>query len=122
MLRRSVAITIACLGLALPALAHSPARTSTDSKPTSAVADALGCGDYTHHESPEWDSNARWRMRAARHLDCVALAIDRALDEKPAAAQSGREFSGEVRISRADLERIRTWAFWAKDAAMRIGR
>ena len=59
------------------------------------------------------DSDARWvwRLRAYRHLDCVNAIVERALSS----ASSDR-----VEISRADLERIRAEAWYARDAAPRI--
>jgi hypothetical protein len=62
------------------------------------------------------DENMRWRWRAYRHLDCVLALVDRALEE----GRGGED--GTVTISRDELERIRTMAFWGKDAAARIGR
>ena len=122
MMRYCLAFIIWCFALALPATAHSPvARPSSDLLSGDASAHALGCGNYAYQESPEWDSNDRWRMRAARHLDCVVSIADRALSRTSAGVQSA-ESSEELRLSREDLEHIRTWAYWAKDAAMRIGR
>jgi hypothetical protein len=53
-----------------------------------------------------------WRLRAYQHLDCVNGIIDRAL----------RSTSNDrVEVSRDDLERIRAEAWYARDAAARIG-
>ena len=62
------------------------------------------------------DDSARWRWRAYRHLDCVMAVVDRALED----GRTSEE--GVVTLSREELERIRTMAFWAKDAAARIAR
>jgi hypothetical protein len=61
------------------------------------------------------DSDARWlwRLRADHHLDCVDAIVTRALTSA----------SGDrVDVPRADLERIRAEAWYARDAAARIGR
>ena len=54
-----------------------------------------------------------WRARAYRQLDCVIGTLERAMQST----------NGDVvTLSREDAERLRSLAFWAKDAAARIGR
>ncbi len=72
--------------------------------------EAQGCGTFATGEEPA-DDDAKWRLRAYRHIDCVVGLVDR--------AQNG---TGDVRLSREEADRLRTWALWAKDAAQRIGR
>jgi hypothetical protein len=68
----------------------------------------------TPQPDPEFsDTRWVWRLRAYRHLDCVDAIVDRAL----AKASTDR-----IEISRADLERIRAEAWYARDAAARIGQ
>lgn len=72
--------------------------------------------DTTPDNEPQ-DSRWQWRSRAFRHLDCVTTLIDHALVE------SGTDDeSGQIRLSREELERIRTLVWWARDAAARIGQ
>jgi hypothetical protein len=59
------------------------------------------------------DSNTWWRFTVTSDLDCVSALVDRALEA---------DEEGDVTIARADLERIRSMAESAKDAALRIGR
>ncbi len=65
------------------------------------------------HDNAEW----RWRLRAYRHLDCVTAVVDAAL-----AKSSTNRVDEHVIIPRRELERIRDHAWWARDAAARIGR
>jgi len=59
------------------------------------------------------DTRWLWRLRAYRHLDCVNAIVSRALSSA----------SGDrVEVPRADLERLRTEAWYARDAAARIGQ
>ena len=68
-------------------------------------------------ENPRWI----WRLRAYRYLDCVLMLVDGALATRRVAATSGDD-NQLVQLSRNDLERIRTLAWWARDAAARIGQ
>jgi hypothetical protein len=62
---------------------------------------------------PEYsDTRWLWRLRAYRHLDCLNAIVDRALTSTR---------GDRVELSRADLERIRNEAWYARDAAARIG-
>jgi hypothetical protein len=59
------------------------------------------------------DTRWLWRLRAYRHLDCVNAIVSHALTSA----------SGDrVEVPRADLERIRAEAWYARDAAARIGQ
>ena len=57
-----------------------------------------------------------WRWMAYRELDCAIEAIERAM--KKTADSEERT----VTLTREELEQLRARAFWAKDAAARIGR
>jgi hypothetical protein len=65
------------------------------------------------------DARWRWRLRAFHHLDCVTTLIDAALRD---ATPRNNESPSDVRMPRDDLERMRTLARWARDAAARIGQ
>jgi hypothetical protein len=93
---------------AVPAL---PADSVASSAAQACRTDAMPDGESQ-------DSRWQWRLRAFRHLDCVTTLIDNVL----AAGGEDDEAPREVRISREDLERIRTLAWWARDAAARIGQ
>ena len=138
-------ITAAACGLtlALPALAVAQipttepgqsGRTTNDaihlsSRPLPAKAYAAvpgvdpaaeSCRVDTVPQQPEpEDSRWIWRLRAYRHLDCVVALVDDALR---GAGIDGGDHANAVRLSRRDLERIRTLAWWARDAAARIGQ
>jgi hypothetical protein len=62
------------------------------------------------------DENARWRLRAYRHLDCLISKLEVAMDRPSTAGKDN------VSLSREEAEQLRTLAWWAKDAAARIGR
>ena len=88
-----------------------PALTGADVSPvTSSAAESL-CPSQAvpEHSDTRW----LWRLRAYQHLDCVTAIVDRAL-----AGSSG----DRIELSRADLERIRAGAWYARDAAARIGQ
>ena len=93
---------------AVPAL---PADSAASSAAPACWTDAMPDADSQ-------DSRWQWRLRAFRHLDCVTTLIDNVL----APGGEDDESSREVRMSREDLERIRTLAWWARDAAARIGQ
>lgn len=57
-----------------------------------------------------------WRWKAYRELDCAIEAIERAM------RTSARSEAGTVTLTRDELEHLRARAFWARDAAARIGR
>jgi hypothetical protein len=89
-----------------------PALTGVDAAPvtTSAHTQPAACAPQP---DPDYsDTRWVWRLRAYRHLDCVNGIVERALSSA----------SGDrVELSRADLERIRAEASYARDAAARIG-
>jgi hypothetical protein len=104
-------------------LTSRPLRVETYAAvPGAAVDDsaAQACRfDEAAQPSEPADPRWLWRLRAYRHLDCVITLADAALDD------DAREGGGErdtVRLSREDLERIRILAWWARDAAARIGQ
>jgi hypothetical protein len=85
--------------------------------PTAIVPAAVqSCRVDTAPDTEPQDSRWQWRLRAFRHLDCVTTLIDHALVESGAGEASRR-----IQVSRDELERIRTLAWWARDAAARIG-
>ena len=84
----------------------------------SSAADSCRVDSIAAESEPD-DPRWRWRLRAFRHLDCVNALVDAALTGAAALNDEGRR---EVRVSRDDLERIRTLAWWARDAAARIGQ
>jgi hypothetical protein len=127
--------TAVCLSLTLPAVAgaQAPGASSSVRQPhaqavtTSASQDdredprpvCAADGDVREPDDPRW----RWRLRAYRHLDCMVNLVDEALTARAGASTGeGSRRAGSVAISREDLERIRTLAWWARDAAARIGQ
>ena len=85
-----------------------------------ATAAAQACRVFSTASEPELiDPRWLWRLRAYRHLDCIATLVDTAL--RPVTA-AGRNDDRNVPVAREDLERIRTLAWWARDAAARIGQ
>ena len=74
----------------------------------------------TKEPEPE-DSRWKWRLRAFHYLDCVVTLVDSSLRASGTNA-ADTDKHGEVRLSREDLERIRMLAWWARDAAARIGQ
>jgi hypothetical protein len=100
-------LTLIALGMAFAV----PTLTGAHLPPAMVSDQELAC---TRQPDPEYsDSRWSWRLRAYRHLDCVNAIVDRALTS----ASSDR-----VELSRADLERIRAEAWYARDAAARIGQ
>jgi hypothetical protein len=88
-----------------------PALTGADVPPVTSSAPESLCAPQPVPESS--DTRWLWRLRAYQHLDCVNAIVDRALT-----ASSG----DRIELSRADLERIRAEAWYARDAAARIGQ
>jgi hypothetical protein len=111
MSRVSLKMSALGMALALPALAGA------QSDHPQQHAASQNCG-WEEPQSGSEDARWQWRLRAYRHLDCVTTIVDQALSAKPARTDS----KDTVEISRQDLERIRTLAWWARDAAARIGQ
>ena len=102
-----VRLTLIALGMAFAV----PALTGAIMPPVTSPNQESAC---TPQGDPDYsDSRWVWRLRAYRHLDCVNAIIDRALSSSA---------SDRIELSRADLERIRTEAWYARDAAARIGQ
>ena len=137
MVRITSVVATFCLALLLPALADAQGSNDRTVGPaarltarplaatmyaavpgTPSVVQSCRVEDVPPGPEPD-DPRWRWRLRAFHHLDCVAALIDAALrDAKPRDNEAPRD----VPMSRDDLERIRTLAWWARDAAARIGQ
>ena len=102
-----VRLVLIALGMAFAV----PALTGANLPPATTLTEEAACTLQPDPESS--DTRWVWRLRAYRHLDCVNAIVDRAL----ANASTDR-----IEISRADLERIRAEAWYARDAAARIGQ
>src|SRR5687767_7204295 len=61
------------------------------------------------------DQSMRWRLRAYHNLDCLMGKLERAM-QRPAGTRRD-----EVTLSREEAEQLLNLAWWAKDAAQRIG-
>jgi hypothetical protein len=88
-----------------------PAFTGANVTPVPTFTEPAACTPQPDPDYP--DTRWVWRLRAYRHLDCVHAIVERALSTAP---------GDRVELSRADLERIRTEAWSARDAAARIGQ
>jgi hypothetical protein len=100
-----VRLVLIALGMAFAV----PALTGADAPVPTTVTPPAACTPQP--DSDYSDTRWVWRLRAYRHLDCVNAIVERALSSA----------SGDrVEISRAELERIRTEAWYARDAAARI--
>jgi hypothetical protein len=58
----------------------------------------------------------RWRWRANQTLSCLIGTLDQAMNRP---ANVGKE---HVTLPRDEIEQLRKLAWWARDAAQRIGR
>ena len=67
-------------------------------------------------EPRELTEEYRWRWRAYQNLGCLISTLEQAL-YRP--ANVGKE---QVTLSRDEVEKLRNLAWWARDAAQRIGR
>ena len=121
MFRTRVMLSALCLALTAPVLANEPANV-LESRPQSAEVLAAAAGMPTSAREcsvPEvtvpYTEEHYWRWTAYRELDCAIEAIERAM-------KSADSEEGTVMLTREELERLRARAFWAKDAAARIGR
>jgi hypothetical protein len=120
MFRTRVMLSALCLALTAPVLANEPAKV-LESRPQSADVLAAASGIVGARECtvPEvavpYNEEYYWRWTAYRELDCAIEAIERAM-------KSADSEEGTVTLTREELEQLRARAFWAKDAAARIGR
>jgi hypothetical protein len=121
MCRTRVMLSALCLALTAPVLANEPAGV-LESRPQSAEVRAAASGTATGPREcsvPEvtvpYTEEYFWRWTAYRELDCAIEAIERAM-------KSADSEEGTVTLTREELEHLRARAFWAKDAAARIGR
>jgi hypothetical protein len=62
------------------------------------------------------DESMRWRLRAYNNLDCLMSKLEQASNRPDNAGRS------DVKLSRQEIEQLMNLAWWAKDAAQRIGR
>jgi hypothetical protein len=116
-----VMLSALCLALTAPVLANEPAKVLASrpqpaellAAPSVIPTSAKACSvpEVTVPSAEEY----YWRWRAYRELDCAIEAIERAMKN------AGSE-EGTVTVTREELEHLRARAFWAKDAAARIGR
>jgi hypothetical protein len=99
-----------------PTRISEPAKTvSSRSVLTSAPDDSQVCP--TTADLPETtDGKARWGLRAYNSLDCVISIVEKAMN------QARSKQTNNVRLSRKEAEQIGDTAWWARDAAARIGR
>jgi hypothetical protein len=110
-----VQLTLIALGMAFAVPALTGARASNQITtgaiaPSTTFSSPAAC--MPQPDSDDMDTRWVWRLRAYRHLDCVAAIVERALSSA----------SGDrVELSRDGLERIRAEAWYARDAAARIG-
>jgi hypothetical protein len=114
MTRMLCMVSICFLALPLSGLAAAQSRdgsaqTTTHAAPAphADACDLEAAMDTT--ANPEYF----WRLRAYQKLDCLIGIVEKAL-----AAKGGQS----VMFSREEVERLRTLAIWAKDAAVRIDR
>ena len=121
MFRTRLMLSALCLALTAPVLANEPAKV-LESRPQSAEVLAAAAGMPTNARecsvsevTVPYNEEYYWRWTAYRELDCAIEAIERAM-------KSADSEEGTVTLTREELEHLRTRAFWAKDAAARIGR
>ena len=105
-----LAIILTVSGAVLAQAQASQGNSDPDTRPATNSTVNSVCAPHEHSE--DIDSRWFWRLRAYRHLDCVNGIVDRALTSTS---------SDRIEMSRDDLERIRNEAWYARDAAARIG-
>jgi hypothetical protein len=121
MFRRALILSAICLLLTVttianeaPVLESRPQRAEVLAAASGLPASAWACS------APEvtvpYNTEYYWRWEAYRQLDCSIEVIERAMK------QSADSEEGTLTLTREELEQLRTRAFWAKDAAARIGR
>jgi hypothetical protein len=111
-------MSVLAMVVALPAMPAAPVALASAQAGHAPAPGTGACGWESPQPEPD-DPRWRWRLRAYRHLDCVMTLVDRAL-KTGTAAPNGKDDT--VPVSRAELEQIRTLAWWARDAAGRIGQ
>jgi hypothetical protein len=116
---RVAIVFAACIALIVPARAVGLAPVQGDGQGVKSSVQPAACEEPAGQEPT--DDMYRWRLRVYRHLDCVMSLVDTALKRADESRGRGGD-DRHVTVSRQDLERIRTLALWAKDAAARIGR
>jgi hypothetical protein len=99
-----------CMLIALGMAFAVPVLTAADVTPGIACTQPAACTPQPDPDYP--DTQWIWRLRAYRHLDCVNALVERALSTP----------GNRVEVPRADLDRIRAEAWYARDAAARIGQ
>jgi hypothetical protein len=101
-------LVMAGLCLAILAFTASGARAQETGSPASQACST--------DEPRELTEEYRWRWRAYQNLGCLIDTLEQAL-HRP--ANAGKE---QVTLSRDEVEQLRKLAWWARDAAQRIGR
>ena len=101
-------LVIAGLCLAILAITASGVSAQVTGSPASQVCST--------DEPRELTEEYRWRWRAHQTLGCLISTLDQALHRPD---NVGKE---QVTLSRDEVEQVRKLAWWARDAAQRIGR
>ena len=97
-------------GLCLATLACTPNGASAQE--TGSPAPEVCSTDEPRELTEEY----RWGWRANQNLSCLISMLDQAMNQP---AIVGKE---HVTLSRDEVEQFRKLAWWARDAAQRIGR
>ena len=121
MFRTRVMLSALCLALTAPVLANEPAVLKSRLQSAEVLAASSGLpASAWECSAPEvtvpFNEEYYWRWTAYRELDCAIEAIERVMKK------SADSEEGTVTLTREELEQLRARAFWAKDAAARIGR
>jgi hypothetical protein len=106
------------LGAAGMALAISTFAAAAPGAP--AKAESWAAKSCANPWKPAADSPDIWRWQAYHNLDCTIAFIDEQIGAPGSSGQPGSE-DATVTVRREDLEKLRTMAIAAKDAAQRIG-
>jgi hypothetical protein len=114
------ALILGTLGILLPSVIDRAPRAEAAAPPVRGGQAGAACPelDEATPDNPTW----AWRLRAYRYLDCVTSIVDNALGTAKNAPVAGSDSADTVSIARAELERIRLLAWWARDAAGRSGQ
>ena len=89
-----------------PANAMASQQTASANPAGCSVADPPGLSD----------EGMRWRLRAYNNIECIMNVLRQALTRSPDGGKA------QVTLSRKEVDELLNYAWWAKDAAQRIGR